>query len=192
MTQTIEPCTYYAEGGPANTDAALELMRAYCQAHPVEHIIIASTSGTSALRAMQVLDPAKLIVVSYGFAKPNHQELLPEARQQLVVAGIPIVTAAHAFGGVNRAVRTKFGPTQLDELIANTLRLVSDGFKVACEITLMAADAGLVASGEEVLAAGGTGRGIDTAALLRAAVSQNMFDLRVLELVCKPRTSQRP
>jgi len=43
-----------------------------------------------------------------------------------------------------------------------------------------------------VLAAGGTGRGIDTAALLRAAVSQNMFDLRVLELVCKPRTSQRP
>ena len=58
--------------------------------------------------------------------------------------------------------------------------------KVACEITLMAADAGLIRTGEAVLAIGGTGRGADTAVILRAANAQDFFDLRVTEILCKP------
>jgi hypothetical protein len=58
--------------------------------------------------------------------------------------------------------------------------------KVACEITIMATDAGLVRTDEPALAIAGTGRGADTAAILRPANAQDFFDLRVNEILCKP------
>jgi len=63
---------------------------------------------------------------------------------------------------------------------------------VACEITLMAADAGFVPAGQPVLAIGGTGRGADTAAVILAANAQDFFDLRVLELLCMPSAMPQP
>ena len=54
-------------------------------------------------------------------------------------------------------------------------------------MALMAADAGLVRTNEEIVAIAGTGRGADTAVVLRPANAQNFFDLRVLEIICKPR-----
>jgi len=37
-----------------------------------------------------------------------------------------------------------------------------------------------------VLCVGGTGRGADTAAVLKAAHSGTFFDLRVREILCRP------
>jgi hypothetical protein len=79
------------------------------------------------------------------------------------------------------------GTYQLDEVVAFVLRNFGEGIKVGCEITLMATDAGLVPAGEEIIAIGGTGRGADTAAVILSANAQDFFDLRVLEIVCKPR-----
>ncbi|MDH7570440.1 MAG: hypothetical protein QHJ73_12740, partial [Armatimonadota bacterium] len=77
------------------------------------------------------------------------------------------------------------------EVIAHTLRRFGgDGLKVAVEVAIMAADGGLVPTAEEVIAVGGTGRGADTAVVLRAAHQNTFFDLEVREILCKPR--QRP
>ena len=76
----------------------------------------------------------------------------------------------------------------IDEIIAFTLRSLGQGTKVACEITLMAADAGLIPAEKEIIAIGGTGHGADTAAVLLSANSQDLFELRILEILCKPRT----
>ena len=84
-------------------------------------------------------------------------------------------------------MRRKLGTYQLEEIVAFVLRSFCEGMKVACEITVMAADAGLVPSGEEIIAIGGTGRGADTAVVVRAANAQDFFDLRILEIICKPR-----
>jgi hypothetical protein len=59
--------------------------------------------------------------------------------------------------------------------------------KVCVEIALMAADAGLVTAGEPCLAVAGTGQGADTAVVLLPANVQDFFDLRVLEVLAKPR-----
>jgi len=59
--------------------------------------------------------------------------------------------------------------------------------KVACEIALMAADAGLVRTDEDVISIAGTGRGADTAVVLRPVNTRNFFDLKVKEILCKPR-----
>jgi hypothetical protein len=51
----------------------------------------------------------------------------------------------------------------------------------------MAADAGLIRSGEEALSIGGSGRGADSAIVLRASNTHTFFETRVLEVICKPR-----
>jgi len=55
-------------------------------------------------------------------------------------------------GGVNRAVRKALSTYKLDEIIANVLRIFGQGMNVIFEIAMMAADAGLVKTGEPVLA----------------------------------------
>ena len=71
--------------------------------------------------------------------------------------------------------------------MALTLRRLGQGIKVVCEITMEACDAGLVPEGEEILAIAGTGRGADTVAIMRSAASKRFLELKVLEILAKPR-----
>jgi hypothetical protein len=59
--------------------------------------------------------------------------------------------------------------------------------KVACEIAAMAADAGLVRTDAEIIAVGGTGRGADTAVVLLPNYSHRFFNMKIKEIICKPR-----
>ena len=61
----------------------------------------------------------------------------------------------------------KFNKYLFEEMVANTLRIFGEGMKVACEITLMAADAGMIRTDDDIIAMGGTGKGLDTALVLR-------------------------
>ncbi|MHB0858664.1 MAG: pyruvate kinase alpha/beta domain-containing protein [Anaerolineae bacterium] len=187
-------CIYYADAGPNNTDRTLTLAAERAEALGIAHIVVASRSGETGSRAAQRFSGRRVVVVTYhtGFEVPNQQLLLPEYRASIEAAGAIICTGPHAFGGVGRAVRRKLGTYQLDEIAAFTLRNLGEGIKVACEITMMATDAGLVPAGQEVIAIGGTGSGADTAVVLRAANTQDFFDLRVLELLCKPRLANPP
>ncbi len=190
VTTWERACTYYSEAGSANTVPTLEIAQRRADELGIDHVLVASTSGETGAMAAEAMPGGRVIVVSHstGFAAPNQQELEEAHRVRIEAAGSPILTCQHALGGVGRAVRRKLGSYQIDEIIAFTLRLLGDGLKVACEITLMATDAGLVRSGEEVIAVGGTSHGADTAAVIRAANAQDLFDLRVLEILCKPRS----
>jgi len=101
--------------------------------------------------------------------------------------GGKILTTTHAFGGAGRAVRKKFDTMQVDEIMANVLRIFGEGMKVACEISLMAADAGLIRTDEDSIAIAGSSRGCDTAIVVRPANVHALFDLKVKEILCKPR-----
>jgi hypothetical protein len=52
---------------------------------------------------------------------------------------------------------------------------------------MMAVDAGLIPEGEEVLAVAGTARGADTVLVIKASASKRFFDLKVIEILAKPR-----
>lgn len=179
---------FFDRPGPENTEETLALARARAEALGIRDVLVATTGGATGVRAGEVFRGHHVVAVTHstGFAQANEQELAPEHRQAMQALGVEILTCQHAFGGVNRAVRRKLGTYELDELIAYTLRTFGEGTKVACEISLMAADAGLVPTGEPVLAIGGSGRGADTALVLLAANAQAFFDLRVQEIVCKP------
>jgi hypothetical protein len=188
MTDITAACTYFAQGGPQNTDRALELVRIRARELGIRRVLVASTRGATGVQALQALRGLDVIVVTHstGFREPDLQELTAENRAAIEAAGGTILTAQHAFGGVGRAVRKKLGTYQVDEIVAHTLRTFCQGIKVVAELALMAADAGLVRTDEPVIAIAGSGRGADTAAVLKPANAQTFFDLRFLEIVCMP------
>jgi hypothetical protein len=190
MSETSAPCVYFEHPGRANTARTVALAAERARALRVAHVVVASNTGSTGLLVTRAFSSSAVTVVTHstGFAGPNQQELGGENRALLEAAGARILTCQHALGGIGRAVRRKFGTYQIDEIIAFTLRTFSHGVKVCCEITLMAADAGYIPAGEEVIAIGGSGGGADSAAVIRAANAQDFFDLRVLELICKPRS----
>ena len=164
-------------------------MASRCEALSIEDVLIPTCSGKTALDARDMLPSnVRIVAVSHvtGFKEADHQELAPEVRRDLEGRGVTVLTCQHAFGGVGRAVRNKTSTYQVDEIMAYTLRTFGQGTKVAVELALMAADAGLVRTDRDVISAGGTGSGIDTALVLRPVNSFHFFDMKVREVICKP------
>lgn len=179
---------YFKALGPENTEDVFRIAKARAEQLAIKNILIASTTGSTGAKATEFFKGSRVIVVSHftGFREPNTQELSEKNRQRIDSNGGVILTTTHAFSGLSRAMRKKFNMYLFEEVVANTLRIFGQGMKVACEITLMAADAGLVRTDEDVIAMGGTGKGVNTALVLSPVNSQDFFDLRVKEILCKP------
>jgi hypothetical protein len=191
MESTI---TYFDKpGGEENTDRTLALARRRAEELGIKTVVVASTVGGTAVKAMDVLKGYRVVIVTHtdGFHEPNTQEFTAENRKAVGARGGTILTTTHAFGGIQRALAP---PGQrpspglaMGDVIAQTLRTFGQGMKVACEIAAMAADAGLVRVDEEAISIGGTGRGADTAVVLQPAYVHHYFQLKVKEIICKPR-----
>jgi len=183
------PCRYFYKPGGKNTKAVLEVVSGRAKELSVGKVLIASCSGRTAFEALNVFGKdIKIIAVTHatGYAKPNFQELDEKDRLKLEEHGVTVLTCQHAFGGVGRGVRNKLATYQVDEIMAYTLRIFGQGVKVAVELALMAADAGLVRTDEDIISVGGTARGVDSALVLQPANSSHIFDLKVKEVICKP------
>ena len=180
---------YFAESGSVNTERTLEIAKKRAEQLGTKTVVVASTSGETGVKAVETFANYRVVVVTHaaGFPTPDVQELTQQNRAKILENGGMILTATHAFGGVGRAVRRRFNTYQVDEIIAHTLRVFGQGAKVACEIVLMAADAGLIRTDEEIISIGGTGSGADTALVIKPAHTHDFFELKVKEVLCKPR-----
>ncbi len=177
--------------GRDNTARTLEiaLERAAREDMP---LLVATTQGDTALEAMTYLagkgELSRLRIVShaYGTRMPGENAMSDETRKKLTDAGVPVITAAHVLSGAERGLSTKFQGIYPVEIIAHSLRMLSQGVKVVVEIGAMALDNGAIPYGCPVVAVGGTGRGADTAAVLTPAYTQDILGTKVHELLCKP------
>ncbi len=183
-----ERIVYFSDSGRENTEEVLGIVKRRAEELNIKSILVASTSGDTAVRAMEVLKGVKVIAVSHstGMGEPNVQQFTEENRQKFESKGGIVLTTMHAFAGLSRAMRNKFNMYLFPEVVASTLRIFGQGMKVACEITLMAADAGLVRTDEDVIVIAGSGRGADTALVLTPVNSNDFFDLKIKEILCKP------
>ncbi len=179
---------YFPQPGSQNTDEVLRLAKLRAKELGIKSILVASTTGDTAIKAVEAFKGARVVAVSHftGMREPNIQEFTEENKQKVLSAGGTVLTTTHAFSGLSRAMRKKFKMYLFEEVVANTLRLFGQGMKVVCEIALMAADAGLVRTDEDVISIAGTSRGADTAVVLRPVNSEDFFDLKVREILCKP------
>lgn len=179
---------YFPKAGAMNTDEVLRICKARADELGINTILVASTEGTTAIKAAEVFQGRRVVAVTHhvGFREPNEFEWSPENMKKFEEMGGIRFTAGHAFYGVSRAVKQKWNTYAFEELVTNTLRLFGEGMKVVCEIAMMAADAGLVRTDQNVICIGGTGRGADTAVVLRPVNLRDFFDLRIKEILCKP------
>ncbi|MHA2321782.1 MAG: pyruvate kinase alpha/beta domain-containing protein [Candidatus Thorarchaeota archaeon] len=178
-----------AEASSEHTEEVLTLVKRYLNDnHDIEHVVVATTGGTTGIAAAKEFSDKKVVVVSHqtGFAKENENELSEDNRLQIENLGAKVLTATHTFAGVARSFRKEFGTWMTTELIAVALRTFGQGTKVCCEIAMMAADAGLVPVNKNVVCIGGTGRGADTAWVIKPANSQAFPKIRMRSCICKP------
>lgn len=188
MPEFTSQTVYFDKPGKSNTARTMQLAAERASQLNINTILVATTFGESGLLAAQTFQNKKVIVVShaYGFKGPNTQELTLENRAGIEAAGASILTCQHAFGGVNRSIRKQLDTAAPDDIIANTLRIFGEGMKVVAEIAMMAADAGLARVGEPTLCIAGTGHGADLAAVVLPANTFAFFDLKILEVICRP------
>ena len=199
---------YFEKSQPENMDIVLDLVKEKAMEKGIKHVIVASTRGETGVKAVEHFKDTgiNVVVVTHQIG-PRGPELLQENEEKIKTHGGKIVTCTHAFGGVNSSLRRSpkreqgqprpqpFWPAYVPstgDLIANILRLFSQGMKVCFEITVMAADAGAVPIGEKVIAVGGQGRWADTAIELNTANSSSFFDLDVGEILAKPVSKRVP
>ena len=199
---------YFEESKPENMDVVLNLVKQKAESKGIKHVVVASTRGNTGVKAVEVFkDTGITVVVVTHQIGPRGPELLPENEEKIKALDGKIVTCTHAFGGVNSSLRRTprrepgeerpqphwpaYVPSTGD-LIANILRLFSQGMKVCFEITVMAADAGAIPIGENVIAVGGQGRWADTAIVVKSANSTSFFDLDVGEILAKTITKRVP
>jgi len=185
---------YFKDPGKVNSCDALIIAKRRADELGIKDLVVASYTGETGALAAEIFKGYNLIVVAgmVGFIEPNQDRMKPEYKKAIEENGGKILRACHSFGGLGRAVNKKFNAIQVDEIIAHVLRLFGAGVKVACECACMAADAGLIRTDREVMALGGNGGGVDTVVVLLPSNTHRFFDMRIREIVCKPRSWDRP
>ncbi|HHV78259.1 MAG TPA: hypothetical protein GXX40_01360 [Firmicutes bacterium] len=187
---------YWGAPGEDNTEVTLRAAFDRARTARISYVVVASTTGKTAMAAAEIAaenPDIKVTVVTHhaGFKSPGHQEMATDVVERLKAAGINVLTTTHLFANVERAVVNKFGGLYVGGVISETLRMFGQGTKVCVEIATMALDAGLIPHGVEVIAVAGSGRGADTALILKPAHANEFFNTEILEVVCKPRKVRR-
>ncbi|MDW7989786.1 MAG: pyruvate kinase alpha/beta domain-containing protein [Archaeoglobaceae archaeon] len=181
---------YFENPGEQNTETTLRLAFERAKELGISHVVVASSYGETAKKALDFLDrKIKLVVVTYhtGFIEEGKNTMDPEIEQYLKSKGVTILRQSHVLSGIERSISRKFGGISRVEAIAEALRsLFGHGLKVCVEIAIMAADSGAIPI-KEVVAVGGRARGADTAIVIRPAHMNNFFDVQIKEIICMPR-----
>jgi hypothetical protein len=174
---------YFEKRDSENTEATFQLVKARLDAGGINKLVMASTTGATAQKAMEFFKDSgiKLVVVPHQFDFQRKVNPFPAG----VVKSLRDSGHEVHFGTMLFHTHGLY-ESSAPVLMANLLRCFSQGVKVCFEIVLMTTDAGLISSGERVIAIAGTVRGADTAMVMQAASSQHLNRLRVHEIICKP------
>jgi len=186
----IRQVEYFENSGRENSDRCIEITARLVR-EGFRHVVVATTVGDTGAAVARQLEgqEVNLVVVTHssGFKEPNHFELLPEHRDEIIRCGAKIYTGTILTHSIETAFSKKFDGLYPTMIVAQSLRRFGEGAKVCCEIVMEACDGGLLPEGEEVVALAGTVRGADTVCIIRSAASKRFLDLKVLEIVAKPR-----
>ena len=181
---------YFDEKGPLNTEKTLEIALEHAWELGIGTIVVASSTGKTALKLHGMAENrVKIVAVTYNAGSRFRSEVEEFNRNcnLLFEKGIAVVRGLHALSGPEKAFSDKYKTIFLPlNIVADTLRMFSQGVKVCVEITIMAAEHGFVTTDEEVVAVGGSGHGADTALVMKPVFAADMFKARIKALLCMP------
>ncbi len=182
---------YFEQPGRENTRKCLDVVKYEVEANGYKNVVVASTTGETGQLFSEELKGkgVNLVVVTHsaGFKKPNTSEMPDDVRKKILENGATVFTGSMVTHSLDTAFVGKFNGSHLTQIVAQSLRRFGEGAKVCCEIAMMATDGGLVPEGVEALTVAGTAKGADTVMVVRATASKRFLNLKVLEILAKPR-----
>ena len=191
MSRTERRTFYFDAPGKENTEVLLKVAKEYAQVNGIKHIVVASTTGETGVKASEVFKGLNVVIVGSVYKAREFDEC---NRKRILNSGAKVLTGIPRLESVERAFRGRWRPYALwlfgvepFSLFVHALSLFGAGTKVCVEIVLMAAEAGLIPLDNEVVAIAGTVEGADTALLIKPSVASHFSELEVKEVIAKPR-----
>jgi hypothetical protein len=188
----LEKIILYCDAtGGENTDLVLAAAKKRAKELKIRDVVVATTHGGTAIKVKEIFADPKLNLVAVGIAEGYRENgwcFTEEEKKKLEKAGIKPLVSTHALGdGVASSFTEKGGGKSIEEIVRDTLYRFGQGMKVAVEIVLMAADAGLIPMDKEIMAIAGTSNGTDTCIVVKPAYPRKFSELEIREIVAKPR-----
>ena len=193
----------FEKPGKEHTEETLRVALEAAKERGIDTVVVSTTTGTTGEKAVEVFKGSriKLVFVTHqsGYRGSGIQLVPAETRKKLEKTGTVVTCTDVLTGGVNVGMgrqRPEVSEPQQESLpfivppvnvlVANTLRLFSQGIKVCAEVAMMAADCGAVQVGKPVVCVAGSHAGADTAMVISPAESNRMRDLKLHEILVKP------
>jgi hypothetical protein len=198
MSKMIKRQVYYFnEPGEENTKWVIEAVSRRLDAGGITKVVIASTSGKTAVEfARSLKGKAELVCVSEAPYRREWGEQWPclqqKSRRELEKLGVAIIDKAPYVFHSSVLDSARWSDVFPERLVKETLYSFGQGMKVAVEIALTAVSCGYVTPYEDVIGVGGSSKGADTAIVLRATYPASLFDkdpakrLEIREIIAMP------
>ena len=152
--------TYFDKQGDDYTDELILAVKDKLEiCDNIKYILIASSSGKSALKLREAIDDDNITIINVshnvGFSGDNESDISDEMIEKLENVGVKTYQGLHAFSGAARGVTNKYGGYSPLDVVADTLRMFSHG--------------------------------VDTAVILTPVNSKNLFNMQFHEIIAMPR-----
>jgi hypothetical protein len=195
---------YFDEPGPQNTEDVIETVAKRIKATGIGCVVVASHSGATALKFSEKLRnnklKAKVLCVTSGPARKRKGKDWPsinqEMRKKLIDSDVIIVERAMNVFEEPFVEDSRWPSLTPGHIIREVFYALGQGFKVAVEVALMAVVSGYLEPMQEVIAVGGTGKGCDTAIIMKTIFPQTFFSndpngrLEIREVIAMPRVKK--
>ncbi|MBS7649416.1 hypothetical protein KEJ17_07245 [Candidatus Bathyarchaeota archaeon] len=182
MGKIVREVYYFDEPGAQNTEDVLEAVMKYLKVNEIEYLIIASTSGKTALKFAEALKNKKIKVICVS--EPPSRKIFgdqwpcinPETKNKLEALGADVIDRIPYKFHDSVLELAKWYVPIAEHIVGDTLAVVGgQGLKVAVEAMFMAVQAGCVEPDKEVIAVAGYGGGADTAIVVKTCFPETLF-----------------
>lgn len=198
MGDKVREILYFEKPGRENTNSVVQAVARRLVDGDIGTVIVASTTGHTALALSDALgDSARIVSVAetallrewgheYPCLDPERKAEL-ERRGVIVAEKIPYLFHSSVLDYSQWKVPTP------EIILRETLYAFGQGLKVAVEVVFIAVASGFVEPFQDVIAIGGTSRGADTAIVMNATYPNHAFSkdpekrMRIKEILCKVR-----
>ncbi|UZW13477.1 hypothetical protein OSC52_16775 [Clostridium pasteurianum] len=177
---------YFKKSGKINTEETVKLAVKTAKERNINYIVVATSKGGVPTYLKDCGINVVVVTHANGYPETGVQELPEEKRKEFEEYRFTIYTSSHVLSGAERGLSKQFGGVMPVEIIANSLRMLGQGVKVGVEISTMALDGGVIPYGEDIIAISGSGRGADTALIIRPAHASEILKTKIREIICKP------
>lgn len=162
--------TYFRKPGAGNTDDVLRLAKKRSDSLGISTVVLASTKGGTAMKALTILEGKNLIVVGIDRDKFS-LETMKKVRER----GFPVIFSHEIDYDYSEDMKVAF-------------RRFSQGMKVSVEDVVIACSKDVLEEGMDVVSLAGSSLGADTAIVINSA--SDFFNVKIREVICMPSSIQ--